>query len=340
MLSPKQNILETIKRNGKPDRIVKQFEGTVFLPGDPVSLFVRGQRYEGMPPTKDLWGTEIIWPQGVPAAMPHVTDKNKVIKDITAWRDIVEVPDLIANCSLESIWEPYIKRVEEVDRENNLVMAFAPTGVFERLHFLMGFEDMFINFMTEPEAMKDLCDAIGEYRYDGMRLIVDYVQPDVLLSHDDWGSKNNLFIQPELWREFIKPQYLKAYKYAHERGVVIMHHADSFCEQIVEDMVELHIDVWQGVLPQNDIQKIQEYLDGRMALMGGIDAAVADRADSTEAEIRAETRRVLETYCTNGNFIPCITYGAPGTIFPHGDRFINDEIDKYNAEVYGIKQSI
>jgi hypothetical protein len=335
MLSPKQNFLETIRRGGKPDRIVKQFEGTVFLPGDPVALFVRGTRFAGMPPMKDLWGTEIIWPEGVPAAMPHVTEANKVIKDVTSWRDFVKVPDLIANCSADELWEPYLKRVEAIDRENNLVMAFAPTGVFERLHFLMGFEDMFINFMTEPEAMEDLCAAIGEYRYNGMKLMADHVHPDVLHSHDDWGSKQNLFIQPELWRQFIKPQYAKAYGYLHEHGVIIEHHADSFCEQIVEDMVDLHIDVWQGVLPQNDIVKLQKQLDGRMALMGGIDAAIVDRADSTEEEIRGETRRVLETYCPQGHFIPCITYGGPGTIYPPGDKYINDEIDRYNKEKFG-----
>jgi hypothetical protein len=336
MLSPKQNFLETIKKGGKPDRIVKQFEGTVFMPGDPVALFVRGQRYAGMPDTQDKWGTTITWPSNIPAAMPHVTAANKVIKDITTWRDFVKVPDLIANCSADELWEPYIKRVEAVDRENNLVMAFAPTGVFERLHFLMGFEDMFINFMTEPEAMKDLADAIGEYRYNGMKLMVDHVHPDVMHSHDDWGSKQNLFIQPELWREFIKPQYEKAYGYLHDHGVIIEHHADSYCEQIIEDMVDLHIDVWQGVLPQNDIVKLQKQLNGRMALMGGIDAAIVDRADSTEAEIRAETRRVLETYCPQGQFIPCITYGGPGTIYPQGDKYINAEIDDYNREKFGI----
>ena len=141
----KTKLSETIKKGGKPDRIVKQFEGTVFLPGDPVALFVRGQRYAGMPDMQDKWGTTITWPKNVPAAMPHVTEANKVIKDITSWRDFVKVPDLIANCSADELWEPYLKRVEEVDRENYLVMAFAPTGVFERLHFLMGFEDMFIN---------------------------------------------------------------------------------------------------------------------------------------------------------------------------------------------------
>ena len=58
----------------------------------------------------------------------------------------------------------------------------------------------------------------------------------------------------------------------HDHGVLVMHHADSFLEPIVEDMAEIGVDVWQGVLPENDILKLQKQLDGRMTLMGGIDA--------------------------------------------------------------------
>jgi uroporphyrinogen-III decarboxylase len=121
-----------------------------------------------------------------------------------------------------------------------------------------------------------------------------------------------------------------------EKGVIIMHHADSFCEPIIEDMVDLGIDIWQGALPQNDIVKLQKQLDGRMVLMGGIDAAIVDRANSTEEEIRAEVKRACETYGPGGHYIPCITYGGPGCLFPHVDPIIDDEIDKYNKAVYGI----
>ena len=82
--------------------------------------------------------------------------------------------------------------------------------------------------------------------------------------------------------------------------------------------------------------QLQKQIDGRMTLMGGIDAAIVDRPDSTEEEIRTETRRVLEEYCTGGHFIPSITYGGPGTIYPQADEFINDEIDKYNKKVFGV----
>ena len=81
--------------------------------------------------------------------------------------------------------------------------------------------------------------------------------------------------------------------------------------------------------------KLQKQLDGRMVLMGGIDASIVDRVDSTEETIRKEVRRACQEYAPGGHFIPCITYGGPGCLFPHVDPIIDDEIDKYNKEVYG-----
>ena len=107
----------------------------------------------------------------------------------------------------------------------------------------------------------------------------------------------------------------------------------------MEDMIDLHIDLWQGVLPQNDIPRLQEQITGRMALMGGIDAAIVDRADSTEDEIRTETRRVCEELHPERQLYSlAITYGGPGTIYPQGDQYINDEIDRFNEEHFNVSK--
>jgi hypothetical protein len=73
-----------------------------------------------------------------------------------------------------------------------------------------------------------------------------------------------------------------------------------------------------------------------MTLMGGIDASIVDRKDSTEEIIRAETRRACETYAPGGHYMPCITYGGPGCLFKHVDPIIDSEIARYNHEVYKI----
>jgi hypothetical protein len=339
MLNKRQNFLETIKVDGHPDRLVKQYEGNKPCMRNPVFSQERGSRpvRPGDPDGQDVFGTWVMFPVGQVAAFPHVTESNKVVPDVCDWKKFVKFPKL-ENYIDNKLWEDAIAAVEAVDRKEQLVMAAATTGVFERLHFLMGFEDTLMNFLLEPEAMKDLCAAVGEYRCTYMKMIADYIKPDVMLSHDDWGSKNSLFMSPDVWREFIKPQYAPAYGYLKEKGIIIMHHADSFMEPIVEDMVELGIDIWQGVLPSNDIVSLQKKLAGRMTLMGGIDAGVVDRADSTEEEIRAEVRRACDTYAPGGHFIPCITYGLAGCLYKHVDPIIDDEIDRYNTEHCGISE--
>ena len=330
MLTAKENFLETIKKDGKPDRLVNGYGPLVPVMIDPCQKFTRGNRQKGKT-TKDRWGTEIAWPETQMFAMPHVTEDNKVCPDITEWKKYVKVPDIVGNCSNPADWEPALQRAEEIRKDGNMVLAFMGTGVFEEMHHLMGFEDTLMNFLMEPEAMLELAEAIGEFRFQYTKLLVDNLKPDAIISHDDWGSKKSMFMSPEVWREIIKPQYVRMYKYMKDNGVIILHHADSFCEPIVEDMVELGIDIWQGVLPTNDINKIQEQLGGRMTLMGGIDSVI-DQIDISEEEVRKEVRRACEAYGKGGHFIPSMTYGLPGAMYGRLDPIIADEIEKYNSE--------
>jgi len=195
----------------------------------------------------------------------------------------------------------------------------------------MGFEDTLCNLYEEPEAMHDLINAIKDFKLSQLKLIKENLNPDVLMFHDDWGSKYNLFMSPELWREFYKEPYREIYKYIKDSGMIAMHHADSYCQPIVKDMVELGIDIWEGVLPSNDIQQIKKDTDYKLILMGGIDASVVDKKDWTEEVVRAEVARACREYSEGGCFIPCLTYGGEGSIFPGVNDCIMDEIRRQNA---------
>ena len=332
MLTAKQNFLETLKPDGNPDRLSACYTALQPIGGDPVFQFVRGNRVRGTD-SYDRWGTFISFPEDQPAAVPIVTPQNQVVQDIEQWEKYVKVPDLVANCS--EGWEIAKANKAAIDQNEYLTMTVMGTGIFEQLHMLMTFEDSLCNLSIYPDEMHALIDVITEYRLQYMKLIVENLHPDAIVSHDDWGSENSMMMSPDTWREFFKAPYKKLYDYLHENGVMVIHHADSFLEPIVEDMVEIGIDVWQGVLPSNDIVKLSEQLGGRMAMMGGI-RSVIDRVDATEDEIRTEVRNCLEKYGHLRNFIPGITYGGPGTLFPHVEPIVIDEIDRWNKAHYGI----
>ena len=330
MQSPKEIFLELLKPDGKPERQLKQYEALTMALWDPINGYLRGNRQRGCT-SQDRWGTTIMWPAEAPGPMPHITQENKVCPDITHWRDYVHAPDIEANCTQG--WEECNALAREKAGEDRLIAGFMGTGIFEQCHFLMGFEDTLTNLYEHPQEMHELIDYITDYRIRYVKMLIDNLHPDLIFSHDDWGTKDALFMKPEMWREFFKEPYRRFYGYIRSRGVIALHHADSYLVPIVEDMVELGIQVWQGVLPENDIPALQRQLKGRMVLMGGIGAAI-DRPDATESEVRTYVSQALEAYCPGGHYIPCITYGLFGTVYPHVDPLIDDEIDRYNSSLH------
>ena len=332
MLSIKENFLETLRPDGSPDRLVNGFEFMKLILPDPVLIATgHGLREPGR--DKDAWNVTWELIEGQPAAAPYHGPGATVLEEIENWQDIVVFPDL----EQEMDWSLARSIAADADPLSQFTCAFVPGGLFERLHMLMGFEGALVSIMTEPEATKALLDAIAVSRMRYHQLLVENLHPEMFLVHDDWGMKNNLFMSPEVWREMFKPHYQELYAYLHSEGCVVVHHADSFLEPIIEDLVEIGIDVWQGALPQNDIVALQAQLAGRMTMMGGIDAAIIDNLQATEADIRAEVRRACSTYGPGGHFIPSETYGGPGYILrPGGAEILASEIADYNREVYGL----
>ena len=318
MLSPKENFMETLK-GGRPDAFVNEWEPFGFV-SDPLREATDAARKGEY--VVDGWGTTIYWGEDEPGAMPWIREDNKAIPDITEWKKYIKSPDLDQKLD----WTGAKAEAEKFHKQGKLTLAVMKTGLFEQSHFLMGFEDTLMNYLLEPEASEELLDYITEYKLKYACILIENLHPDVIMFHDDWGSKTKLFMSPDVWREFLKPRYEKIYSYIHSQGVIIMHHADSFCQEIAEDMAELHIDVWQGILPQNDIAAIQRAVGGRMVLMGGLEASIMDRKDYDEAVIREEVARACREYGPGGAFIPCLTYGGAGSIYPDVNELIMDEI--------------
>ncbi len=327
MSTPKEIFLELIKPDGQPERQLKQYEALHMCLDDPINTYLRGNRKRGTV-SVDRWGTTISFPQDAPGPMPVHGEGVTVCPDITRWRETVHAPDLDAACAAG--WDTCRRHAALAEAEGKLVAGFMGTGIFEQCHFLMGFEDTLTNLYEHPDEMHELIETITEYRLDYVRRLIDGLKPEVIFSHDDWGTKNALFMKPDMWREFFKEPYRRFYGYIRSRGVIAIHHADSYLVPIVDDMAEIGIQVWQGTLPENDIPALQRHLNGRLTLMGGFGAAI-DRADAQPEEILAYARDTLRRCCPGGHFIPSITYGLPGTVFKHVDQYLDEAVDEYNA---------
>ena len=318
MFTLRENALAIYNRQ-QPDFYGDLMDAIELLP-DPV-LMGDACPQDGME-HKDSWGTTYIFKPGSPGAHPHVTDENAVIKDIEHWQDDLVVPPY------EGLdWSMAKKVADSVDRREKFVGIMFGGGLFERSHHLMGMANALCNYLEYPEEMAALLRVIADYKIGYIREMAKQVHPDIIFYHDDWGSKQNVFLPPPVWREIIKPLQQEISDAIHESGMIYMHHADCICQPIVTDMVELGIDIWQGVIAQNDIVEIQRITEGKLAMVGGIDGPKVDIEGISEEAIRQEVRRAIDTYCPAGRFYPSIPNGI--CFRKWNDSIVKDELKKY-----------
>ena len=329
-LSKKQNYLETI-RCGAPEALAVDWDGIANL-RDPAS---GNSNITSRDPYYDRWGVKWGFTDEKVARSACVLPGGSPVKDITHWRDYVTIPNV------EDIdFSRTVAEASQVDRSENLLCISCVQGLFERAHFLLGFEDCLADFLEEPEYMEEILDVITEHKLALLDRAYRELKMDAVFFHDDWGSKYSLFMSPATWREFIKPREAKIIAHVKSLGdgnILFIHHSDSFLEPLIPEMIEIGIDVWQGCIPQNDLVRLQKDFHGKIGFMGGIDIAAIDHADCPEEAVRAEVRRAIDTYAPHGGMVVGIPSIA--ALNRNVQDIYMDELRsytaKYNAEHFG-----
>lgn len=327
-LTPRENVMAVLNRQ-QPDYYGDLMAAVELIP-DPVMM-------NELPPPDglehpDSWGTIYVWKPGAPGPHPRVNETNAVIKDIEHWEEQLKVPDLD-----HLDWTLCEQVAASVDRKEKFVCFMFGGGLFERSHHLMGMETALINYLEYPDEMKALLRVIADYKMKYIRMVAEHAHPDIIFYHDDWGSKQNLFLPPRVWRDIIKPLQKEIADCIHDCGMIYMHHADCICQPIVEDMVEIGVDIWQGTIAQNDIVEIQRVTKGKLPMVGGIDGPKIDIENITEEEIRAEVRRAIDTYVPGGPFFPSIPNGI--CFREWNNSICMDELAKYGRQ-YALEHPI
>jgi uroporphyrinogen-III decarboxylase len=329
MLTKRQNLLETI-RGGNPDRFVNQYEAFNMQIGNPFGETNPNPK-RGELNVINAWGIKKSWPENVPGAFPVHDAASIVCKDITKWRDYVKAPNVVFP---EERWKPYIERAEAVDRNEQFVTAFVAPGIFEQCHYLMEIQNCLVAFYEEPEALHELVDYIADWEVAYAAEICKYIKPDALFHHDDWGSQISTFISPDMFEEFFVPAYKKVYGYYKEHGVeLIIHHSDSYAATLVPYMIDMGIDIWQGVMTSNNLPELIQKYGGKISFMGGIDSASVDYEGWTQEVVKKEVERACKE-CGKLYFIPNASQGLAMSTFPGVYEALSEEIDNMSKIMF------
>ena len=324
MLTARENMERTVF-GGEPDRYVNQYEAIKLL-FSPFNLH-SPMAQKGEPPIVNAWGVTNVFPENTPGGFPVHTPDKILVKDIERWDEYVHAPSLKFS---DEEWGMFKAQYDSIDRSKAYVATFIAPGLFEQTHHFCSIDQALMYYITNPDEMHDMIKLLTDWELEFAEGICSNLHPDAIFHHDDWGSQNSTFMSVPMFEEFFLDAYKEIYGYYKSHGVeLIVHHSDSYAATLVPDMIEMGIDIWQGVMTTNDIPALIKKYGGQITFMGGIDSAKVDFPGWTKEDIIREVHKACDE-CGKLYFIPNASQGLAMSTFPGVYEALSEEIDAYS----------
>lgn len=247
-------------RRDELDRLLERYPldiGVAHL--DPNRLDEIGQNTAEVGTYTDAWGS--VWHVGEPGVSGEV--KRPALAD---WADLATFQppwQLLRNGDLTHV----DRLCEESDK---FIITDRAVRPFERLQFLRGTEALFLDIAYGTAEFRTLLEMVHEYYLEE---VAGWCKTavDGIAFMDDWGSNQNLLINPKTWREVFKPLYKEYCDLIHAAGKFAFFHSDGNTSAIYGDLIEVGIDAINSQLFIMDIEELARLYKGRVTFWGEID---------------------------------------------------------------------
>lgn len=214
---------------------------------------------------------------------------------------------------------------------DKFVLAGTMVRPFERMQFLHGTENLFMDLALDEEKSYVLRDKLHEFSRAEMRFWAS-TPVDGVSFMDDWGTQRALLISPEKWRQFYKPLYKEYCDILHDAGKFVFFHSDGHIEAIYPDLIEIGVDAVNSQLFCMDMEKLGREHAGKITFWGEIDRQYV-MPFAKEEEVRAAVRRVYKALCPDGKLTGVIAQCEWGVKDPGANvAAVFDEWNRIGAE--------
>jgi uroporphyrinogen decarboxylase len=232
----------------------------------------------------------------------HYQDVFKVVWDRSIDKDIGNVTGcVLSEPTLKGYQFPdpldprfYSNIESEIKAKPEMFRVFQiGFSLYERAWTLRGMENLLMDFITDPQFVHELMDAICDYNLAQIDQALTY-DIDAVYFGDDWGQQHGLIMGYGLWKEFIFPRLKRMYDRVHQAGKYVMIHSCGDVDELFDDLVSIGLNCFNPFQPEvMDLHEILPRYRGRLAFHGGL-SMQKTLPFGTKDEVISESRRLIE----------------------------------------------
>jgi uroporphyrinogen decarboxylase len=226
-----------------------------------------------------------------------------------------------------------IEQAEQIRAQDRYLLFGWWRLFFERPWAIRGMQNLLLDYYLEPDNIHRLHEALCDLYCGYIERSVREFRPDGFWTSDDLGHQKQLFVRPELFRQFMKPYYARIGAVCREQGVHWWLHSCGNNTDIMGDLAEVGLDVFHPVQKgtMDEVAIAREYGDV-LTFLVGIDVQHTLQERDPHG-VREEVRFLIDTFDRPDGGM-CIAAGngiVAGTPFENIAAFLDESV-RYGTE--------
>ncbi len=159
-----------------------------------------------------------------------------------------------------------------------------------------GMENYFIKMYTDPDVVQAVTKHTVDFYLEGNKRFYERAGGliDGFFFGNDFGTQNDLLMNPRQFEEFIFPYFKILTEQAHEYGYQVILHSCGSIHRVIPRIIELGVEALhplQALAGNMDADTLARDFKNKISFMGGIDTQDL-LVNGSSKEVTADVRRV------------------------------------------------
>ncbi|MFC2085464.1 uroporphyrinogen decarboxylase family protein [Bacteroidota bacterium] len=178
--------------------------------------------------------------------------------------------------------------------------------------YVRGVDQILLDFILNPDIAKRIFQRITDFyaEYLHRTLLAAEGNIDIVFTGDDFGTQDNLFMAPDMWRNLLREGFKRFIDIAHEYNCKVIHHTCGSIAQLIPDFIECGLDILNPLQPEvnnMDYLKIIEKFGSHICFHGGISIQKTMPYGTVE-DVRNEVKDRVQKLAPGGGYIFCTAH--------------------------------
>ena len=241
---------------------------------------------------------------GMPQFLEYPVENRKDFERISERFDPEDKRRLPAN------WDSLVNQYE--DRDFPLALGGFHCGFFGILNELIGIQNLSYMLHRNSQLIRDILNFFTDFWVTLFSKVLSQIEVDFVHFWEDMAFKTGPLISPDVFREFMLPQYRKIISILKDFGIKMFFvDSDGNLWSMIPLLLEAGV---TGIYPLEvaagmDVVKLRESF-AKLQMIGGIDKRSIAKG---KREIDKELSRIAKTI-GKGGYVPCIDHSVPPDI--------------------------